>query len=217
MSHLITFDCRHRYSSGFVLDLKFHSDAPLTAITGPSGSGKTTILALIAGLLRPERGRIEIQDDVLTSTSDGLFLPPERRHVGLLFQDQCLFPHLRVAANLKFGQQRRGSGKASFDQVVETLQLSDLLTRFPQTLSGGQQQRVALARAILSAPELLLLDEPSTSVEPNLRAQIGTLIRSVVDEYGIPVLLVTHDQTLLAATTPTVITIENGTVTTTPP
>jgi molybdate transport system ATP-binding protein len=177
---------------------------------GPSGSGKTTVLSLIAGLLKPSSGFIRLGETVLTDTAAGIFLPPEDRFVGLLFQDQCLFPHLRVLANLRFGSRRRGGKNLPFDKVIQTLQLGDLLNRFPNSLSGGQRQRVALARAILSAPRILLLDEPLTSVEVPLQEKIVALIEQVVEQFQFQTLLVSHNRGLVDRLAKRIIQIEDG-------
>lgn len=182
----------------------------LTALFGPSGSGKTTVLSLIAGLLKPDRGHICVTGQVVTDTKAGVFLKPERRSVGLLFQDHCLFPHLRVHANLAYGARRRAGDRISMDRVVKSLELKDLLDRYPRSLSGGEQQRVALARAIVSAPKILLLDEPLTSVEASLRERIASFIERVVHEFQIPTLLVSHNRNLVDRLTNRVLTIENG-------
>jgi molybdate transport system ATP-binding protein len=206
----LTFECQHRYASGFSLDVKFQTHAPITALIGPSGSGKTTVLKLIAGLSKPSTGYIGIGEHVLTDTKHRVFTPPELRHVGLLFQDHCLFPHLTVRANLEYGLRRRTSGSPTLDHVVEILELADFVDRMPRTLSGGQMQRVALGRAILCAPRLLLLDEPLTAVEAELRDRIVGYIQTIVREYQIPVLLVSHNRALVDDVATEVIGIRDG-------
>lgn len=213
MSELPTldFDCRHRYADGFELDARFATNAPVTALFGPSGSGKTTILSLIAGLLRPEAGAIRFGDRGYLDVKTGVFLPPERRRVGVLFQERRLFPHLTVRANIAYGASRRQEG-LSIDRAVEALEIRDLLDRYPRTLSGGQQQRVALARAIASAPQILLLDEPLTGVEAPLRDRIAEFLERVIAEIAVPTLLVTHHRELVDRLASRTIVVEAGRV-----
>src|SRR5262245_28386840 len=123
----LTFQCRHEYADGFTLDAAFDAGQGVTALLGPSGSGKTTILMLIAGLLRPRQGRIQLGEQVLIDTAQRLTLPPEERGVGLVFQEHRLFPHLTVERNLRYGQARRPSQSIDFADVVQTLELGDLL------------------------------------------------------------------------------------------
>lgn len=208
-SHLV-FDCQHRYESGFELNVRFEADNHVTAVCGPSGSGKTTLLSLIAGLLTPDRGYIRLGEQVVTDTKTGVSLRPEQRRVGLLFQEHCLFPHLRVQANIAYGTRRRPDKGIPLDRVIKTLELENLLDRYPRAISGGQQQRVALARAIASAPRILLLDEPLTAVEAPLRDRIATFIERVVDEFNIPTLLVSHNRSLIDRLASRVIPIDNG-------
>lgn len=210
MESSLTFNCRHRYPSGFTLDASFETGGKVTALFGPSGSGKSTIVSLIAGLLKPQHGLIELGPDVLTDTESRVFWPPERRRVGLLFQDYCLFPHLRVRANITYGMHRRGGQGIPLERVVKTLELENLLNRRPKSLSGGEQQRVALARAIVAAPRLLLLDEPLTAVEATLRDRISSFIERVVQELEIPTLLVSHNRSLVDRLATRVIFLENG-------
>lgn len=207
----LEFDCRHRYADGFELDAQFVTEAPVTALFGPSGSGKTTILSLIAGLLRPSTGTIRFRDQVFVDTAGNRFLPPERRRVGVLFQERRLFPHLTVRANIAYGARRR-QGRMLIDPTVEALEIGDLLDRYPKTLSGGQQQRVALARAVASAPEILLLDEPLTGVEAPLRDRIAEYLRQIIDQLAVPTLLVTHHRELVDRLATRTITIDVGRV-----
>ena len=209
MSSLIV-DCRHRYDSGFVLDARFEADGRATALFGPSGSGKTTLLSTVAGLLKPDKGYVSLDGRTLTDTAQGVFLAPERRRVGLLFQDDCLFPHLNVHANITYGLRRRGETGIPIERIVEVLELEELLDRHPRSLSGGQKQRVALARAIVSAPEILLLDEPLTAVESALRDRIVLLIERVMEDFRIPILLVSHNRELVDRLATRVFLIEDG-------
>ncbi len=190
---LLQFDCRFRYSTRFALDLAFDAGAGVTALVGPSGCGKTTTLRLIAGLLKPDSGRIQLGERVLFDATKRVNLPPEQRTLGLVFQDYQLFPHLTVEQNLRYGLARSPSSPLDFAHVVDILELRPLLSAWPQSLSGGEKQRTAIGRAILRGPQLLLLDEPLSALDPDLRESISGYLRRVIGEYHIPTLLVTHD------------------------
>jgi molybdate transport system ATP-binding protein len=178
----------------FILDVAFESDSPLTALFGPSGSGKTALLNLIAGVQRPDRGRIVVAGHVLTDTEARIFVPPHRRRVGFVFQDAQLFPHLTVGQNIKFGQwfTRAERNGLPFDVIVNVLGIGSLLKRRPATLSGGEKHRVALARALLSSPRILLMDEPLAGLDDARRNEIMNLIERIRDEFAIPIVYVTH-------------------------
>src|SRR5262245_28963982 len=196
---LLHFDCRFRYDTGFRLDFAFDAGAGVTALVGPSGSGKTTVLNLIAGLLQPASGTIRLQESLLFDAAERVNLPPERRHVGYVFQDYQLFPHFAVADNLRYGQRRSAGNGVSFDRIVEILELGGVVRRYPMSLSGGQKQRVALGRALLRSPQLLLLDEPLSALDAELRASIAEYLSRAIAEFKMPTLLVTHDQESVAA------------------
>ena len=189
----LAFDCQFRYPSGFELVASFEAGAGVTALIGPSGAGKTTVLHLIAGILRPGRGRIVLAGNTLVDIQCGVFLPPEQRKVGVVFQEHLLFPHLRVKANLTFGQFRADSRPVQLDRVVEILEIGDLLERYPATLSGGQKQRVALGRALLRGPDLLLMDEPLTALDAELKERIIIYLERALSEWRVPTILVSHD------------------------
>jgi iron(III) transport system ATP-binding protein len=162
------------------------------ALIGPSGCGKTTTLRLIAGFEEPESGRIELDGEVVAEGSRSL--PPERRRVGMVFQDYALFPHLDVAGNVAFGLPP-GPGRAQRVQaILDLVGLSGLGRRYPHALSGGQQQRVALARALAPAPALLLLDEPFSNLDAALRGRVRSDVREILERAGATAILVTHDQ-----------------------
>lgn len=184
-----------RYPSGFTLDAAFTTRASVTVLSGPSGSGKTTILSMLAGLLRPDRGCIRLDSTVLFDSAVKVDLPPEARRIGYVFQDYLLFPHLSVRRNLLYGWRRRppDARPAVLERVVEVLELGELLDRLPSTLSGGQRQRVALGRALLCGPRLLLLDEPLASIEEPLRERVLGYIEQVLRAWDIPTLYVTHN------------------------
>ncbi|HEX3899549.1 MAG TPA: ABC transporter ATP-binding protein [Mycobacteriales bacterium] len=186
-----------RYGAAPVLhDLDFVvPDATITAVLGSSGSGKTTLLRLLAGLERADAGTIRIGSRVV---DDGRrAVPASQRKVGYVPQDGALFPHLRVAANVGFGLTRRESAKLNQQRIAELLELvglSGLDARFPHQLSGGQQQRVALARALATDPEIVLLDEPFSSLDASLRQSLGQDIARILGETRTTAVLVTHDQ-----------------------
>jgi molybdate transport system ATP-binding protein len=176
----------------FVLDLNEQLAAGITALFGPSGSGKTTTLDAIAGLRRPTAGTIAIHDRILFDAGRGIDLPPHQRHVGYVPQDVALFPHMNVRRNVLYG--RRPGQKLSLETVVEMLEVDGLLDRRVPQLSGGERQRAALARALMSAPELLLLDEPLAAVDVERRRRILPYLVRVRDELRIPVIYVSHDR-----------------------
>jgi len=180
---LLSFQCRHRYRGGFDLDVRFELSDPVTSLFGPSGSGKTSLLGIIAGFLRPDAGRVLLGERVLLDTQQGICLRPEQRKIGVVFQDHLLFPHLKVEANLRYGQRhRRGRRSIEMDRVVDVMELGSLLDRYPSNLSGGERQRVAIGRALLSGPELLLMDEPLASLDASLKVRILAYLERVVDE-----------------------------------
>jgi molybdate transport system ATP-binding protein len=204
------FDCRLRRRSGFALDLAFEAGEGITGLVGPSGSGKTTTLLLIAGLLRPESGVIRLGGETVVDTEKRIHRPPERRGVGLVFQEFALFPHKTVLGNLKYGLRRRGGEGRPLDAVVDVLELRTLLARYPHTLSGGQQQRAAIGRAILSGPGMLLMDEPFNAQHVELRQRIGEYIRRVALEFRLPTLLVSHDTEFLGSLAGRIVRIALG-------
>ena len=160
------------------------------ALIGPTGAGKSVLLETLVGLVRPDRGRLFLAGRRLDS------LPPERRGIGIVYQDYALFPHLKVRENINYGLRFQGGrGKSRFlvDDLVERLGLSQLLERYPESLSGGEQQRVALARALAVEPEVLLLDEPLSALDPNFRQELRTLLKDLHEASGTTFLLVTHD------------------------
>ena len=162
------------------------------ALLGPSGCGKTTLLRAIAGLERVEGGRITLGETVVTGP--GVHVPPERRRIGMVFQDWALFPHLDVAANIAYGLERDGRRRARVDEVLEMVGLEGFGDRMPATLSGGQQQRVAIARAIAPRPAAILLDEPFSNLDASLRLQVRSDTQRLLRDIGMTTLFVTHDQ-----------------------
>lgn len=162
----------------------------ITAVFGVSGAGKTSLINAISGLTKPQTGRIVLNDRVLSDTEQDLFLPPEKRRIGYVFQDARLFPHYRVKGNLKYGMVRQMASQ--FDKLVQLLGIEPLLDRFPAGLSGGEKQRVAIARAILTGPELLLLDEPLASLDIPRKREVLPYLQRLTQEINIPMLYVSH-------------------------
>ena len=157
------------------------------ALVGPSGAGKTSVLRVIAGLLRPERGRVALRDETWLDTESGRDVPPESRRVGFVFQEYALFPHLSVRANVAFG------GHDRVDELLDRFGISHLADVRPSTISGGERQRVALARALARDPEVLLLDEPLSALDAYTRARVRFELRELLQELALPTLMVTHD------------------------
>jgi iron(III) transport system ATP-binding protein len=163
----------------------------VVALLGPSGCGKTTLLRLVAGFERPEEGAIEVDGRLVSG--NGSWVPPEQRRIGMVFQDYALFPHLTVAENVGFGLQRRvRAGRVP--ELLAIVGLEGMGRRYPHELSGGQQQRVAVARALAPSPELVLLDEPWSNVDPFLRESLRAEVTEVIRPLGVTVVLVTHDR-----------------------
>jgi molybdate transport system ATP-binding protein len=211
MSHL-SFSCRHRLNAQFELNAAFECPHGVTALFGPSGSGKTTILNLIAGVLQPVEGRIVLAGEVLEDRSQGIHMPPDRRRIGVVFQDQLLFPHLSVRENLAYGAPRQNELSIDFNKVVEILEVGALLDRFPRSLSGGQRQRIALGRAILSGPRLLLMDEPLAGLDMRLKERILAYLERLLAEFNLPTLFVSHDQTDVRRLAERVVVLDAGRV-----
>ncbi len=182
----------HRFAA-VQMDIAFDvPSAGVTALFGPSGSGKSTIINVAAGLLRPDACRIEVDGSILADTRSGIWLPPERRRVGLVFQDSRLFPHMSVATNLRFGMRRATTGATRFDEIVDLLDVGGLLKRRPHSLSGGERQRVAIGRALLAQPRLLLMDEPLASLDTARKAAILPFLVRLKTALKLPILYVTH-------------------------
>lgn len=196
----------------FSLQVKARAESRVTGVYGPSGAGKSTLLALVAGLQRPDAGRIVLDGNTLVDTQKKIFLPPEHRHIGMVFQDAQLFPHLSVENNLLYGFQRLSAADRHFTlpEIVELLEIGHLLARRPRLLSGGEKQRVALGRALLFSPRLLLLDEPLSSLDSVRKQQILPFLLRIRDELKMPMLYVSHMQEEIAYLTDTVWPISDG-------
>lgn len=196
----------------FLLQADVYMASPVTGLCGASGSGKSSLLALVAGLQRPDAGRIVLDGAVLADAGAGIFLPPERRHIGVVFQDAQLFPHLTVEANLLYGFHNLEPAARRFGlmEVVDMLEIAQLLARRPRHLSGGERQRVALGRALLYSPSLLLLDEPLAALDARRKQQILPFLQRVRDETRIPMLYVTHVRAELDSLTDCVWQMQDG-------
>jgi putative spermidine/putrescine transport system ATP-binding protein len=182
----------------FRLELTLALGRETFALVGPSGAGKTTVLRAVAGLVRPESGRIVLDGDVLFDAASGVALPPEDRRVGFVFQDYALFPHMSVGENVEYGlavaRVERSERERRRSDALAMVRLSGYDERKPSELSGGQRQRVALARAIVNRPQVLLLDEPLGALDLKLREQLQIELKQIQREVGITFIYVTHDQ-----------------------
>ena len=198
----------------FTVTAAFQAGAGLTALYGPSGAGKTTILNMIAGTLKPSRGSIVADGQVLFDSNANVNLKPNRRRVGYIFQDARLFPHLSVRNNLLYGYRlsEQATRYAELDHIVELLGITHLMARRPETLSGGEQQRVAIGRAILSSPRMLLMDEPLSSLDDARKQEILPYIQRLKGELRIPILYVTHTLPEVRHFADAVLAVENGKV-----
>lgn len=174
---------------------RFTVDHGLTVLFGPSGVGKTSVLNMIAGLLRPDRGHVRLDGTTLFDADSRISLPPEQRRLGYVFQNARLFPHRRVRANLLYGHRlaRPEERWLAMDDAVRFLGIDHLLDRWPRSLSGGEAQRVAIGRALLSGPRALLMDEPLTSLDMARRQEVLSVIERIRDELRLPIIYVTHD------------------------
>ena len=188
-----------RAPQAFGLSAQFASSTARAVLFGPSGAGKSLTLQAIAGLVRPDAGRIVLGERVLFDSAAGIDLPARARRVGYLFQEHALFPHLNVARNIAFGLlpalpwRTPASASVKVARVMQQLALHGLAERRPHELSGGQRQRVALARALVCEPDVLLLDEPFAALDPALRASVRSELEGIRQRFGVPMLLISHD------------------------
>ena len=209
----LTLQVRHRFE-GFALDVDVTTPPGVTVLFGPSGSGKTTLVNAVAGLLRPDAGRIAAGDWVLMDTAARRWLPPHRRRLGYIFQEGRLFPHMTVRQNLAYGRwfAPRDARGESFDRVVEMLGIGHLLGRRPGALSGGEKSRVAIGRALLAGPRLILADEPLAALDEARKAEILPYFERLRDEVSVPILYVSHASAEVARLAATVVALRNGKV-----
>ncbi len=208
---MIDFACRLARRD-FAFDVAFSAGAGITALFGPSGSGKSTAIRLLAGLERPDAGRIALDGTTVLDIGAGISLPVHRRRIGLVFQDALLFPHLSVRSNLTYGRWFTpvSDRKIGFDDVVEVLGIGHLLTRRPATLSGGERQRVAIGRALLKSPRLLLMDEPLAALDTPRKREILPFIERLRDEFAIPIVYVSHSVEEVARLAARVVRLDHG-------
>jgi molybdate transport system ATP-binding protein len=203
----------HRLGA-FTLDVAFEVEDGLTALFGRSGAGKTSLVNAIAGLIRPDQGRVEVDGVVLTDTASRIFVPPHRRRVGYVFQEGRLFPHLNVRQNLVYGRwfAPKAAGGGDFDQVIGLLGIEHLLTRRPANLSGGEKQRVAIGRALLARPRLLVMDEPLAALDEGRRHEIFPYIERLRDEMRVPIVYVSHSIAEVSRLATTLVVLSDGEV-----
>jgi molybdate transport system ATP-binding protein len=210
---MLSVAVEHRLGD-FRLDAAFDSEGGLTALFGRSGAGKTSLVNAIAGLIRPERGRITLDDTVLTDTERRVFVPTRRRRIGYVFQEGRLFPHLTVRQNLLYGRwfAAEKGRPGEIEHVVELLGIGDLLARRSANLSGGEKQRVAIGRALLAHPRLLVMDEPLASLDEARKAEILPYIERLRDETRIPIVYVSHQVAEVARLATTLVVLSEGRV-----
>ncbi len=199
----------------FTLQASFTSEGRVTGLFGASGAGKTSLINIIAGLLRPDRGSIAIDGDVLDDTAARVHVPAHRRRIGYVFQDARLFPHLDVRRNLDYGRRmnRLADDPALWARVTDLLDIGRLLDRRPGQLSGGERQRVALGRALLSKPRLLLLDEPLGSLDEGRKVEILPYLVRLRDEANVPMVYVSHDAAEMRQLATQIVMLRHGQVT----
>lgn len=199
----------------FFLEADFSIQGDKVGVFGPSGGGKSTLVSLIAGLRHPDQGLISLDGETLFDSNHGIHIPPEHRHIGMVFQRPHLFPHLSVKSNLLYGYKRCGGKdrKITFDSVADVMQIGHLLNRGVRHLSGGEKQRVAIGRAVLSNPRLLLMDEPLSAVDDSLKFQIISYLKDTCDVFKIPYLFISHALLEMRVMTSQVLTVADGRVT----
>lgn len=202
----------------FSLDVAFSSKAKRIALFGPSGAGKSLTLRAVAGLLRPDAGRIEVNGRVLFDAQARVSVAPQARRVAYLFQDYALFPHLTVAQNIAFGSRRgwlnppRRAVSAEARRWVDAFELGAIVGSYPHEISGGQKQRVALARALMLKPEIVLLDEPFSALDSQLRGKMRLELNALQRQLDVPMLLITHDPADVEALADEVFEVRDGKV-----
>jgi molybdate transport system ATP-binding protein len=210
----IHFDRSSRPNSKFVLDVALDFDPGVTVIFGPSGAGKSTLLDCVAGLLKPQRGKVTVSGETLFDTDANIDIRPERRRIGYVFQSLALFPHMTARENVKYGLPSLSPDQQNqrVDEILSAFRIESLRSRKPRELSGGEQQRVALARTLVTQPHVLLLDEPMTGLDAELKASITQDLLTWNERHKIPILYVTHNHEEAAALGGRVVFLKNGRV-----
>jgi len=195
----------------FSIDVEFRVSAGVTVIFGPSGSGKTTLLQCIAGLLRPDKGVIAIDGELVFESVKKISLTPQQRRIGYVFQDLALFPHMTAAENIAFGIRENGNRRADLVRdMLERFSIAHVAEHRPGEISGGERQRVALARALVTEPRLLLLDEPFSALDDSLKLEIIFDLKQWLEQHRIPVLFVTHDRSEAGALGQSMVVMKDG-------
>lgn len=205
---VLSIENTHISMGRFSLKVSLELNEKVTGIFGPSGAGKTTLLEMIAGLKKPESGKIQLKDQVLVDRTNRVWEPPEQRRIGYVPQDLALFPHMTIRKNLLYCAGEAGQ----FEHIVAEFQLQDLLARYPASLSGGEKQRVAIGRALMMEPKLLMLDEPLTNLDQELKERGMELFRRVRDYFATPILYVTHDADEIVKLCDEVVVLNSGRV-----
>lgn len=208
---MIEFDVALNRGS-FAIEASLVLEQTMVGLFGPSGSGKSTLLGILAGYIKPDRGRIVVNGRCLLDSSNGVHIPIHQRRIGMVFQDSRLFPHLTIKNNLRYGFDLLDESEKRFslDQIVELLELKPLLQQRPHQISGGEQQRVALGRALLASPDLLLLDEPLASLDERLKGQILPFLRKVKEQIHVPMIYVSHAINEILDLTQQLVVINDG-------
>ncbi len=204
----------HAHFGDMLLDVSIEVErGTFVSLYGKSGAGKTSILRMLAGLMQPESGYIEVGGEVWLDTQKGVALKPQRRNLGFVFQDYALFPNMSVRENLLFALAR-GQNKKAVEELINMVELRELQGRYPHELSGGQKQRVALARALVRRPPLLLLDEPLSALDFDMRSKLQEYILHLHRKYHLTTLLVSHDLPEVVRMADVVYRIDEGKITT---
>ncbi len=211
---ILEVDLCHQFKSGFELDIHFKIKNQITSIFGASGSGKTSIISMIAGLTKPNHGKVILNKRTLFDSYSHIDVPISQRKIGIIFQNHLLFPHLDVKSNLQYGIRRFSRHQSSTDllRVCEVLEISHLLKRYPKHLSGGECQRVAIGRTLLSSPEALLMDEPLASLDDRLKDSILNYFDRILEEWQIPTIFISHNQSLVQRFSSHTIVVDHGKV-----
>ncbi|OTG69048.1 molybdenum ABC transporter ATP-binding protein [Acinetobacter sp. ANC 4470] len=205
--------CNFQYQyAEFMLNVELEMQQQLLGIVGVSGCGKSTLLKNIVGLLNPTYGEIQFNQQILFNSQQKIHVPMHQRKIALIFQNALLFPHMNVQQNLCYAEKLipQSERKFQFDEIVELLELNPLIQRKAQQLSGGEAQRVSIGRALLSSPNLLLLDEPLTGLDTNLKQQILPFLKRIKDELDLPMIYVTHHEQELAYLEADILQINQG-------